>query len=140
MKKTFFFLLLASNISFGQILPQAPETNAPGWPSLVDALKEKYFQFKENLDGYNKKNSPGDEIAGDLTASFLSNSLYQGKFYGQTPNGALLYLLPPDKMPCLAPGKDRSDKMPVGQRDRLQKTEQMPNPIPKVEVLPGKKE
>jgi hypothetical protein len=117
---------------FGNPLKLNSDQNSPGhWnlPSKEGQIRESFQQGPKNDGGR------GIQEMARINVDRLQND-FSGKFSQYTSNGSLVYNMPPDYMPCLVPDPGLLEKMGTGKEHNGYKNEQMPNAIPRQQIIP----
>jgi hypothetical protein len=119
MKLIFCLLLIASQVSFGQIILKDSllnKTQLPSYKNNLLQMQDKFFKLSPNAES-------------SVKGLLLSPASQHDNFFATQPS-SITYLMSPDNMPCVVPDLAKSEKIPNAKLHYLQSDDLMPNGIP----------
>ncbi len=130
MKNSFFLMLLVADFALGQKIQVLPPPKALFLGSQTGVLMKPEFIPGKNVSG--NKDLPGwsRSRTDEMTLAM------QGRFSHKTTNGSSIFIIPQDHMPCSVPGKLSVEEMSTKIPGNFESGDPMPNPLPKVQIIP----
>jgi hypothetical protein len=133
MKNSFFLILLLADFALGQktqtfLLPKelflTPQTGDLMRPEFLSGNKVSGYKNLEDLD---------------ISRQAEMTLALQGRFSHKTTNGASIFIIQEDHMPCSVPRKPSFDRMSSKIPENFQSGDPMPNALPRVQTIPPTK-